>query len=215
MRSERAVDEPLERADTQPGVAASVRSEAFRGDGVAQSLPAVQRHRGVDSCGQPVSARGALEHGEIVPRPHVVDGRDALRRDVAHRRLERAILQRIARRRHLRRDEIHRVVFEDAGQLAPRVADDRSARDIRRVARHARGAQRGRIGQRHVAVEPVDPDGMIRRGRIDPVAARQLSAPERVVPVSAGDPRARRHRRGKCRDARDECLARCSIPELH
>ena len=37
--------------------------------------------------------------------------------------------------------------------------DDLSARDIRRLARHPGGAQRGRVGQRHVAVEPVDPDG--------------------------------------------------------
>ena len=215
VRSERSVDEPLERADAQPGVAAPFRSEAFRGDGVPQSLPAVQRNRGVDSRGQAACARGAVEHGEIVPRPHVVDGRDSLRRDVAHRGLERAILQRIARRRHLRRDEIHRVVFEDAGQLAPRVADDLAARDIRRLARHPGGAERGRVGQRHVAVEPVDPDGMVRRGRIDPVAARQLVRPSSVwsqsppvIHVPAGTVAA------NAVDARDERLARRGIPEL-
>ena len=73
-----------------------------------------------------------------------------------------------------------------------RVADDRAARRRPRRARDAGRSQRRAVGERHVPVEPVDPDRMVRRDRVDPVAARQLAAPELwsqsppVIQVPAG-----------------------------
>ena len=109
----------------------------------------------------------------------------------------------------------HRVVLEHAGRLAVAVAHDLAARDVRGRARDAGGLQRGAVRERHVAVEPIDPDRMIRRHRIDPVARRQLAAPQAVVPVAAGDPRARGHGRGERLDPRDELLARARVAQLH
>jgi hypothetical protein len=115
-----------------------------------------------------------------------------MRGDVLHRGGERGILLRGARRRHLLLDQRHGVVLQQAGRLSFRIADDLAALDRWRVARDAGGPQRRRVRQRHVTVETVDPDRVIRRHGVDPVPARRLAAPERVIPVAAGDPRAGR-----------------------
>ena len=45
--------------------------------------------------------------------------------------------------------------------------------------------------------------------------ARQLAAPELMVPVAAGDPGAGRHRLRERPDARDELVARLRVAQLH
>ena len=150
---------------------------------------------------QPARLVCALEDGEIAPRAHVVHRRHALRGDVRHGRVERAILELRGRVRHDGVHEIRRVVLENAGRFA--VA--RRGRSCRRprpaCARDPGRAQRRSVRERHVTVEPVDPDGIVRRDGVDPIAPRQLAAPLLVVPVAAGDPRARGHGRRECLDA--------------
>ena len=80
---------------------------------------------------------------------------------------------------------------------------------------HASGAQRRGVRQRHVAVEAIHPHRMIRRDRVDPLASRQLAAPQLVVPVAARDPGAGRHRLRERRDARHELVARPGVAQLH
>jgi hypothetical protein len=135
--------------------------------------------------------------------------------DVLHRRDQRAVLHLRGGRRHGRVHEPQRVVLEHACRLALSIAHDRATRDILGRARDARELQSEAVGERHVAVEPVDPHRVIRRHRIDPLARWQLAAPEAVVPVTASDPRACRH---GCRERLDPCnelLARARIAQLY
>ena len=66
-----------------------------------------------------------------------------------------------------------------------------------------------------MAVEPVDPDRMIHRDRVNPIAPRQLSTPQRVVPITTGNPRAGRHGAGERRDSCHELLAAGRVAQLH
>ena len=75
--------------------------------------------------------------------------------------------------------------------------------------------ERGAVGQRHVPVEPVHPDGMIRRGRVDPSRVGQLTSPQPVIPVAAGNPRARGNGRGEVPDAPDEFVRRLRVAQLN
>ena len=83
-----------------------------------------------------------------------------------------------------------RVVLEHAGRPAGFVAHDLAARHVLHIVADFGGPHRRRVGQRHVAVEPIDPDRVVGRHGVDPIARRQLAAPQRVVPIAAGDPRA-------------------------
>ncbi len=65
-----------------------------------------------------------------------------------------------------------------------------------------------------MAVEALDPDRMVWRDRVDPVAARQLAAPIGVVPHSALNPGAGGHGRRKCLDASDELRGRLRVSQL-
>src|ERR1700752_546404 len=56
---------------------------------------------------------------------------------------------------------------------------------------------------------------MIRGNRVDPLAGRQLAAPQTVVPVAASDPRACGYGCRERLDARDELLARAGTTQLH
>ena len=104
-------------------------------------------------------------------------------------------------------DQAFRLVLEDTGGRAVAVAQDLPARGGRRVAGDAGGLQRRRVGEALVPVEPVDPDGIIRRDGIDPVVpGERRAAPQRVVPVAAEDPIAGPEPGGVCLDAAHELL---------
>ena len=75
--------------------------------------------------------------------------------------------------RHGTRHQLHRVVLEDAGELAGRVLDDRTTVGHRRVAGDSRERQGARVGDAHVPVEPLDEHRVVRRGRVDLGARRQ------------------------------------------
>ena len=146
---------------------------------VAQPLPRRERHGGVDARAQRVRLVRALEDGEVAPRAHVVDRRHALRGDVASS-------PRRARGRSSPSDgggtrastSVHRVVLEHAGRLAARrrARSSPPATSLRR-ARHAGRLQRGAVRERHVAVEPVDPDRIVRRRPRRSSRARGSSPP--------------------------------------
>ena len=96
-------------------------------------------------------------------------------------------------------DQRHRAIFKQAGRLAVSVAHDRAAVDVRRGTRDARQLQGARVGERHMAVDACQPDRMIRRDRVDPLARRPRAAPSLVIPVAAENPRIARPRRGERR----------------
>jgi len=214
VRAERAVDEALERADAQPFVAASVALHLL-----GEALPGVERNRGVDAGVQPFGRAGAPEDLEIVPRPHVVDAGDAEAGDVRHRRVERAILELWSRRGHRRRHRRHRVVLEHAGEPAAVVGDHRAALDHGNLGslagRQAGGLERERVGERHVAVEAVDPHRVPRRRGVDPGAVGELASPALVVPVAARDPGPGLDRRREGADPLGEGLRGGGVAELH
>ena len=71
------------------------------------------------------------------------------------------------------------------------VAHDDAAGRVGRFAGDAGQLQGQGVGQRHVAVEPVDEDRMVRRDGVDQLARRQRGGrPVLVVPVAAEDPAA-------------------------
>ena len=111
-------------------------------------------------------------------------------------------------------DELGGVVLEDAGWLAGGVADDRAACGIACVLADFRGGEGGTIGEAHVAVEPLDPHGIVGRHRVDPVAARELTAPIRVVPDASEDPCAGGDRCRERFDAGDELRGCLCIAEI-
>ncbi len=216
MRTERTVDEALQAADAEPFVSAPiVAAVLFPRDDFAQAAPVGQRNDAVDAGAERVRLARAGERRQVAPRPHVVHRRHALLGHVLHRRGKRAVAHPVGRRGDRTVDERHGVVLQQAGRVAVRAADDLAAGDVLRLARDAGRLQRRAVGERHVAVQPIDPDRMVRGRGIDPVAARQLAPPETVVPVAAGDPRAGRDRRGEGLDARDELVARVRVAQLH
>ena len=113
VRAERSVDEPFERADAKPVVAAAVL-----GDDVSQPLPRADLHGGVDARAEIAASVRALEDGEVVPRAHVMDRRHAVatRRTTSRRRARDARLSSRHRRQNAI-DELLGVVFEDAGRF--------------------------------------------------------------------------------------------------
>src|SRR4029077_10354886 len=131
--------------------------------GVTQSSPCGKWHSSVNSSPQLSSAMRALENSEIRPRSHVVDGCHAASIRVSHRRIEGAIEHRRIRIRNNPIDQLLRVVLEDAARLSGCVTGDSAACYVATRHRHSGGAHRGRVGERHVAIETVDPDGIVWR----------------------------------------------------
>src|SRR5688572_7627828 len=109
MRTERSVDKALERADAEPFVATATRR-----DGVAEAFPARERHRGIDARAESARRMRATEDLEVAPAAHVVDRRDPLLGDVAHRRVERRVLLGRERIGNRASDQVGGVVLEDS-----------------------------------------------------------------------------------------------------
>ena len=140
----------------------------------------------VDARRHPAAVMRALEHSEILPRAHVRDRCHALRRDVMHRRVERAIVHLRRRIGHRDEHDVLRVVLEYSRRLARRVAHDRAAGDVgqsrRRPSRRASAALFARI------MWPSsldDRDGIV---AASPSLSRRVSAARRP---KAGDPNRR------------------------
>jgi hypothetical protein len=99
--------------------------------------------------------------------------------------------------------------------LARGIAHDRPAAHVLHRPAHERGLERRAVREVHVSVEAVDPHRVVRGDRVDPLLARQLSAPVLMVPVAVQDPRAWRYapcKRGN--SAYELCLGLC-VPQLH
>src|SRR6185437_14857489 len=67
----------------------------------------------------------------------------------------------------------------------------------------------------HVTIETTDPYRMVACHRVDPVAARQLAAPQGVIPIAAQYPGALGQRRGVLLNAPNERGRRLRVAQLH
>ena len=91
--------------------------------------------------------------------------------------------------------EAHGRVLQEAGRLAPFVAHDLAAGRILRGRGDPGQLQGQAVGDRHVAVVAVHPDGMFRGRGVHPLPGGELGTGEAlVVPVPAQDPLALRER---------------------
>jgi hypothetical protein len=133
---------------------------------------------------------------------------------VAHRALQSTEAHLPARRGH-GRHETHRIVLEHSRRLTRRVSHDRAAFDVTGLTRDLRCLQRERVGEVHVAVEPIDPYRIVRRDRIDPRPLGQLATPVRVVPVAVENPRAGGDGTGEVADPGDELRLGSRVAQLH
>ena len=149
---------------------------------VAQLLPCAERHDGIDSRRQRAAPCARARTPSVGPSAHVVHRGDALLVDVLHRRVQRAVLISADGAGIARSTRDIALSLRMPGGLAVGVANDLAAGDVPRRARDAGGLQRDAVRQRHVAVEPIDPHGMIRRDGVDPLTRRQLAAPEAYDP---------------------------------
>ena len=159
VRAERAVDEPFQRADPQPRVAASVRAEALRRDGVAQPRPrrrAARRRRCASTSRPARHARSKTPSSSHVPMWWTAVTPCAATCFIAASSARS--LSASAGGGTFAADQVHRVVLQQPGRLPRAVAHDLAAGDVGRPIGDAGRAQRRGVRQRHVAVEPVDPD---------------------------------------------------------
>ncbi len=70
-------------------------------------------------------------------------------------------------------DQAERLILEDARGLTAPVAQNLPAERRGRVLGDLRGAHRRGVGERFVAVEPVDEDGIVGRDGVDPLVTGQ------------------------------------------
>ena len=167
-RTHRPVGEELDAADADPVVA-----EAGRHTRLPRAFDAVILD-GIDPGREPPGCEQRLIRAQLGrARRHVLDGRHAERGRVLQRRPDPLADVVIRRRRDRARDELHRVVFEDARGLARAVAHDGAALGGLRGLCDTGQRHRQRVGDRHVAVEPLHEDGMVRNGAIDELTCRQ------------------------------------------
>ncbi len=200
-RAARAVEEELERAEPQPGVA-EARCEAEPGERRGrvdrravprrerrvEHDPARQRVRGAERL---PGARARRRRGQLVDRRHAV-----ARPAVAH------VVGELARERILRRarhrEEVE-ALLDDAGRLAARVALDAAVDGLEERAVDPRA--RHRDGARDLAVHALaHDDGVAGRDRIE-LRLRRQGLAERALP---DDPRAGRRPRRLLADARED-----------
>ena len=174
VRTERAVDEPFESADLEPVVAAALSLHL-----VGQPLPLRQWRAGVDASLEQAATTRHTEYLEVVPRPHRGDRGHAAGGEVVSGRDDRGQALRKRRARFGPPDDRQRVVLEHARRAARGVAHDLPAGNVGDVVVNARGAERRRVGQGHVAVEAGNPDGIVGRDRVDP--SRLGSSPPHSV----------------------------------
>ena len=112
-------------------------------------------------------------------------------------------------------DELHRRILEDPRRSSLVRADDAAAgRNIEGIGESG-SPERGRVGERHVPVQPFDEDRMRRRRGVDIVARRQpLRRPGLVIPVAAANPGPRRQGRGVSREARRHLCGVTRRPQI-
>lgn len=180
--------------------------------------PAPVLNRGVERHAHRLRPAGMspLERGDLGPRRR--HGRyrdDALAVGELHCSCDGSIrLLRCWRRDH-RKDRIHGVVLEHAGELARRVANDGPADDRRRRPGQSCQAECQGVREPHVAVEPLHEDRVIGRDRVDPCLLRQRGpGPAFVIPGSAEDPFARLESGSICLDAPDELCRGCRVTQV-
>ena len=107
-------------------------------------------------------------------------------------------------------------ILQHAGGFACRVAHDGPAGRVRRIARDARQFERLRVGERHVAVQPVDEHRMAGGDGIDQLARGQARGrPVFMVPVAPGNPASGRLFGGEFRDARRNSSSDRAVAQLH
>ena len=112
-------------------------------------------------------------------------------------------------------DQTFRLILEDAGGRAVVVAQDLPARGGRGIARDPGGLERRGVGEAFVSVQPVDPNGVVRRDGVDPVVPGERRAPpQRVIPVAAEDPFAGPEPGGVVLDAAHELLRRGGVAQV-
>ena len=183
-----------------------------------EPLPGAERDEGVDAQPEPPLRLRPAIGGQVGPAAeaaHVVHLRHPQREGVRHRALKGLVAFFLRRIGNDAGHQRHRRVLEDAGRFAGfGISDDGAALRIGRLAREAGQRQGFRIGQRHVAVEPADKDGMRRGEAIDPAPPRQRAAPALVVPIAPEDPPAFRDRGGKGPEAPGKLAGRIGVAEF-
>ena len=106
-------------------------------------------------------------------------------------------------------------VFERAGGIALGIANDGAAGWVGSLCSNARGTQRGRVGETHVAVVTTDKDGRVVRDGIDQLFGREFrGSPLGFIPVTAENPRSLGRDFGALADAADELLGAGRVVEL-
>ena len=86
---------------------------------------------------------------------------------------------------------VHGGIFEDAGGIAVRIADDGAAGRLGGGAGDAGELEGERVGEAHVAVEAVDEDGVVAGTLVDQLARGEAGGgPGFMVPIAAQDPAA-------------------------
>ena len=210
-RAERAVHVGLEAAEAEPVVAAPGGADA-----VALALPGGDRRPRVEPHGELAAVARPLERGQLLPLRDVLHRGDAHPRRLGERRGERRVVLRVREGRDLGAHQRHGGVLEDAGRLAGRrVADDLAPGRVGGLLGDAGERQRARVGEAHVAVEPVEEDRHVAGGGVDPVAAGERRAgPDLVVPGAEVEPAPRRHLRGRRADPSRELLGRRRVAQV-
>ena len=158
--------------------------------------------------------KGFEQGGLVGVRSNGMDLRQTQAESVRLRGLECRENLLLGRLRQDREDEVHGVVFEDAGGLALRVADDLAPFGCRGLPVDAGELEREGVGQRHVTVEAGDEDRVVGAHAVDPLFAWQLASPGFVIPVAVQDPTTCRLGRREFGDAPGEEPRRRCVAQL-
>src|SRR5947209_6445050 len=111
---------------------------------------------------------------------------------------------------------VHRSVFQSAGRIALRIADDGSAGRVWGFGRDTSHSQRDGISQRHVAVVSIHEYRQFGRYGIDELFGRELGrVPLGLVPIAAENPLVLPCIFGTLADATREFLRACRIIQLN
>ena len=107
-------------------------------------------------------------------------------------------------------------VFQSSGGIAPAHRERWRLRRIGRLCGDAGSAERGRVGQTHVAVVATDEDRRVASDGIDQLFGREFRrSPLGFVPVAAQNPRSLGRDFGALADAAGKFLGAGGIVQLH
>ena len=177
-RAKAAVGETLEPADAQ-----HVAAERGAHAGLGQRFPRDNGADGVDAGLQFAALEHVLVKADVFAGGHVRDAGNAHLRGVFGGCARGDVLFLEALFRHGAVHEFLGGVLEDAGRLAGLgVAHDDAARRVLGFLGNACELEGEAVGQGHVAVEAVDPDGVVGRGGVNHLPGRQ----RRAGPASRG-----------------------------